>query len=622
MSVEVEANTFHAGICMAGAVSAGAYTAGVMDYLLEALENWERAKTLQAQGKLTGIPKHRFKIEVLGGASAGGMTAAITAAAVQSAFAPVYQADQNDSAKTDQNPLYNCWVNLKEQGDKDMMHHMLNTDDIENDINDNKSKEVRAGFNSSFIQEIASNMLDKRVEKEKVYQRPYFAADADVFTTITNLRGFNYKVTFETSTGPREHRMKMHRDYAFFRLGENGNNDGRIPVNFNAPNGLNTNILKQAAMATGAFPVGLESRDLERSTLDIEQNKYLNLMLTGKLDDTATVKYEFLPAEENFLTLNVDGGVINNEPYDITQNLLNDRQNISAAAVKTSAADFNSLVLMIDPFPNDDEPETSSYVTKRAWRNVLPSILSAMRGQLMMKDEQIKRAYLSDDYTRFLIMPVRYNDKGLSEKYTIACGSLGGFGGFFSKDFRKHDFFLGRRNCQQFLHRHFTVPLLANNPILTFGYDGINFDADADGKVYLPIVPDIRVTGNDTDGYKVVKPGEEAIIPYPKIKLSYLLNLKNPIEKRIQCILNNIQNIAESDAADNNSAQSWQSKIVPRIRKKSWFQKLINNAVTNNLMSLYLTIGKNAGKGSVADKCIDVIITDMEKRDLINDDLA
>ena len=277
---------------------------------------------------------------------------------------------------------------------------------------------------------------------------------------------------------------------------------------------------------------------------------------------------------------------------------------------------------MIDPFPNDDEPETSSYVTKRAWRNVLPSILSAMRGQLMMKDEQIKRAYLSDDYTRFLIMPVRYNDKGLLEKYTIACGSLGGFGGFFSKDFRKHDFFLGRRNCQQFLHRHFTVPLLANNPILTFGYDGINVDADANGKVYLPIVPDIRVTGNDTDGYKVVKPDEEAIFPYPKIKLSYLLNLKNPIEKRIQCILNNIQNIAESDAADNNSAQSWQSKIVPRIRKKSWIQKLINNAVTNNLMSLYLTIGKNAGKGSVADKCIDVIITDMEKRYLINDDLA
>jgi hypothetical protein len=30
-------DTFYVGLCMAGAVSAGAYTAGVMDYLLEAL---------------------------------------------------------------------------------------------------------------------------------------------------------------------------------------------------------------------------------------------------------------------------------------------------------------------------------------------------------------------------------------------------------------------------------------------------------------------------------------------------------------------------------------------------------------------------------------------------------
>ncbi len=36
--------TFHLGITMAGAVSAGAYTAGFMDYILEALSAWEAAK--------------------------------------------------------------------------------------------------------------------------------------------------------------------------------------------------------------------------------------------------------------------------------------------------------------------------------------------------------------------------------------------------------------------------------------------------------------------------------------------------------------------------------------------------------------------------------------------------
>jgi len=38
--------TFRLGIAMAGAVSAGAYTAGAMDYLLEALESWQKAKDL------------------------------------------------------------------------------------------------------------------------------------------------------------------------------------------------------------------------------------------------------------------------------------------------------------------------------------------------------------------------------------------------------------------------------------------------------------------------------------------------------------------------------------------------------------------------------------------------
>ncbi len=41
-----EQKTLHLGICMAGAISAGAYTAGVIDYLLESLENWEKAKKL------------------------------------------------------------------------------------------------------------------------------------------------------------------------------------------------------------------------------------------------------------------------------------------------------------------------------------------------------------------------------------------------------------------------------------------------------------------------------------------------------------------------------------------------------------------------------------------------
>lgn len=483
---EQKTPAYHVGICMAGAISAGAYTAGVMDYLLEALENWELAKKLQAEGKLSGIPKHDFKIEVLGGASAGGMTAAITAAGIQQKFDPVTRKDENNNSVTKNNPLFNAWVNLKENDTdgnaRDMMDYMLNTDDIEND-ECNVFKEVRAGFNSTFIKDIADEMLGKTISFP--HKRNYVADDIDVFTTITNLRGFDYKVIFQTSSGTREHRMKMHHDYPFFKLDnlktevndiavKSNNatnaiqlkNDGRIPINFNS--GLNIDILKDAAMSTGAFPVGLESRELKRHKSHIENNKYLNLVLGGQ--NSSQVKYSFLPQDDEYLSLNVDGGVINNEPYEVTHQLLDDRRKHELIKIeiekgkkleeaieeveadyksKITAKDFENVVLMIDPFPNDEESNLNEYIPKKAWQNVLPSILSAMRGQLMMKDEQIKRAYLSEDYTRFLIMPIRTKNNE-KQTFSIACGSLGGFGGFFSKSFRVHDFYLGRRIAKNF----------------------------------------------------------------------------------------------------------------------------------------------------------------------------
>jgi predicted acylesterase/phospholipase RssA len=624
-------DTFHAGICMAGAVSAGAYTAGVMDYLFEALEHWEKAKKLQEAGKLTGIPKHNFVIEAIGGASAGGMTAAITAAALQDDFKPVKQADAQNDVITKKNPLYNSWVNLIEDDQHDMMSYMLDTGDIENDAETNQNKEVRAGLNSSFIKKVASSVLDVRLNE--IYDRPYLADDLDFFTTITNLRGFSYKISFDTSSGIRDYYMRMHRDYAFFKLSEKAyGNDGRIPISFNASTGVSSNdenieILKAAAMSTGAFPVGLESRTLTRHREYIEDSKYLNLKLSGQADERVT--YHFLP-EGNFVSLNVDGGVINNEPFEVTQQLLDDRRRNAMTgeaaknfAPKASAAEFDSLVLMIDPFPGEEEKEPSAFVPQQAWKNVVPAVLSAMLDQLRLKDEQVKRAYLEDDYTRFLIMPTR-TANGENQPYTIACGSLGGFGGFFSKAFRKHDFYLGRRNCQRFLQVYLSVPEDANNPILQYGYNGINnfkyVDEDKNKNkttIYLPLIPDLRVEEDTVSGtFKFIKPPEETEYPYPNISLTYILGLKDKMERRIQCILDNVQNAAELA----NDGPKWESSIIPRIRKKSWFGKVFDNVVTDNFAKGYLNLGKKFGRSALADMCINTVIEDMEKRGLINDD--
>ena len=62
------APTFEIGLVMAGAASAGAYTAGVVDFLIEALQAWEDAKA-------TGDPRSpttRSRSSVAAGTSAGG----------------------------------------------------------------------------------------------------------------------------------------------------------------------------------------------------------------------------------------------------------------------------------------------------------------------------------------------------------------------------------------------------------------------------------------------------------------------------------------------------------------------------------------------------------------------
>src|SRR6266581_7065330 len=73
-ATEDDMKPFRLGINMAGAISAGAYTAGVFDFLLEALQQWEKAK---AENK--AVPRHTISIEVLSGASAGGICSGLGA---------------------------------------------------------------------------------------------------------------------------------------------------------------------------------------------------------------------------------------------------------------------------------------------------------------------------------------------------------------------------------------------------------------------------------------------------------------------------------------------------------------------------------------------------------------
>ncbi len=97
---------------------------------------------------------------------------------------------------------------------------------------------------------------------------------------------------------------------------------------------------------------------------------------------------------------------------------------------------------------------------------ILMSFFNVTLSQSRFLGESLASLMDGSSFSRFAIAPSdpESDQKG---KPALQCGSLGAFGGFLCRDFRKHDFLLGRRNCQQFLREHFAV--LETNPIIDQG---------------------------------------------------------------------------------------------------------------------------------------------------------
>ncbi|MGE5441866.1 MAG: hypothetical protein ACM3Q0_02245, partial [Bacteroidota bacterium] len=102
--------TFEIGLVMAGAASTGAYTAGVVDFLLEALQAWQRRR----RPAIRAYPITRSRIRVAAGASAGGVVASLLAMIPFTGHFPMRDlarvAAPADAENATRNLLYKCWV--------------------------------------------------------------------------------------------------------------------------------------------------------------------------------------------------------------------------------------------------------------------------------------------------------------------------------------------------------------------------------------------------------------------------------------------------------------------------------------------------------------------------------
>ncbi len=537
----IDNRKFKICLAMAGAVSAGAFTAGVMDYLLETLELWEKAK--QKNKELgndhpeydLSIPMHDVEIDVISGSSAGGITGSLT---MLNLIDEDHQPVNKDNPFGKNNRFYQSWVEMGDDEKSNTFEKMLAVDDLKNL---KKGEKPKALLNSDPIDIISDNAL--QVEKFSNYP-PYISDSLDLILTTTNLRGINFKIEFggNDKNGPV---ITSHAGFFRYKVANHRYQSG-IPEGedlyyvLDLKRSRDMGYLKDATLSTAAFPIGLKSREVAIS------QKYINRYpkyLFGKREGI----YPLIKENTVYKFNSIDGGLINNEPFGIALKVLKEKN--PAELMKDRYA-----VIMIDPFPNKDneieeENPTADIIS------VAKGMFKSLRNQVMFNQDGILDAIELRDRTKFLIEPVRkvmVQGEMVRAKNDLAAAPFSGFAGFMDKSFRHHDYYLGRLNCQIFLRYYFGIPdkditeklseFPSDKAFDRFYYNESKFDKNS--VKLFPIIPDMRVLKARTNEVDVEKYGTDAKLNYPEYpsisENAFRKKYKNAIRKRIELVSNSL----------------------------------------------------------------------------------
>jgi hypothetical protein len=445
---------FQLGLVMAGAISAGAYSAGVMDFLFEALDSYYAARK---EPGWSG-PTHDVRIPVMTGASAGGMTAAIAALHAFHDITPVRPIISPPAKPA--NRLYSSWVT------DISIEQLLETSDLK----DAKTF-VRSALCSGVLLKIVN---DAFAMQGRARLRDWIGRGEDrslrVMFTLTNIRGVPYSFRIFGASAGTLYGMLNHADYLDFSIGMPGPVvPGSHALDIQNTSSPDWDLYKTAALATGAFPIGLAPRLIDRPPQDYNQSQ-----LVGYEDQFGSVFNTIGPdqgiaALPSYSFVAVDGGTIDNEPLELARRYIANRGHNDQNGQTASKA-----VLLAAPFPNlvrVPDKDDRDYLI-----HVIPKLFSTLIEQARFKPDEFAKAADDTIFSRFMISPVRpANNNPEAIKYPIASGTLNGFGGLLHESFRRHDYLLGRRNAQAFLRWHFALP--ETNPLFDQYRNSLQWEA-------------------------------------------------------------------------------------------------------------------------------------------------
>ncbi len=253
-------------ITIAGAVSLGSYEAGVLWEVLDAIRQHNQNPATK--------PEEKVIIDVLTGASAGGMSAVI--------LAQKLLFNNGDFKGPYDNPLYNAWVK------RISLEGLQNYQTDENPLD--------SLFSSDLIEAISRETLTARYQNGPPPPRqPHPAVDGAVSLGIalTNLNGlpYTYEVTPSGEFTYIDYADQMTRQVVAATCDN---------VEFWEP-------LRQGAVACGAFPIAFRAQGIERSkAADPADYTSKNLRWDG---------------QPRVFTYS-DGGVLQNQPLGMAKNLV------------------------------------------------------------------------------------------------------------------------------------------------------------------------------------------------------------------------------------------------------------------------------------------------------------
>ncbi|MFH6782730.1 MULTISPECIES: patatin-like phospholipase family protein [Methylobacterium] len=525
---------FEIGLALAGAISAGAYTAGVIDFLMQALQSWE-----DARGK--GAPAHEVKIRTIAGASAGAITGALGVVAMARGLRPQPLSDAEMRVAQDAPrdriqrircvlpSLYETWVirptmvagsdsgNMDLLGNDDLAvpgpthdagSHAHPPGVVQSILNAALLDEIKTkalefpGYDAKYLSETI-NTTNNQIPGGQISDKniQFLSEEMHVFMTVTNLRGIPFTVNF----GNAQYDMMTHGDRLHYKIRGVGSHswpktswlatdkcitldahtlpktaDDQIPDTWQS--------YGNTAIASAAFPGGLAPRPIDTPFGQYEDRNYPLPWTTQKIEAKFPKNIDL---QSNYKFLSVDGGVVNNSPFDFVEYSLWGWESEREEKRKTGA-DADRAVIMVAPFPDppaflgEGQPPAEVVAVLRA---LFPTLINQAR----FRASELGAAMDPRDRSRFLVSPRRSVEGQEPARFPIACGLLGGFGGFLHEEFRAHDFQLGRRNCQRFLETTFGLPSKEGPPRAGAG-NGPNRTADSSGSetaadVAFKIVP-------------------------------------------------------------------------------------------------------------------------------------